>query len=145
MSADDQKSGDRTEPPGQAPSFQVRIPVEWEDADADLPIIYANQVMVSHMGPEFFLTFGVVLPPTTMSGLPDSLIIQPQVRMAIAREAMPSVVKALSDGLQRYREARAAAGTGPGAPGAPGGGGAAGAGGSETGKKGKGGNTAAGR
>ncbi len=91
------------------PSFQVRIPVEW-DEDADPEIIYANQVMVSHMGPEFFLTFGVVVPPMLTDQLPDALHIRPQVRVAVSREAMPSFVKALQDSLQRFQMAQRAGG-----------------------------------
>ena len=98
------------------PSFQVRIPLEWDEQD-EVPILYANQVMVSHMGPEFFLTFGVVTPPMVTDQLPDALHIRPQVRIAVAREAMPAVVKALQDSLQRFQQAQRAGakGTGPGA------------------------------
>ncbi len=84
------------------PSFQVRIPLEWSSA-ADTPIVYANQVMVSHAGPEFFLVFGVVLPPDSPDQMPDSLTIEPQVRVVVAREAMPAIVQALADNWQRFR------------------------------------------
>jgi hypothetical protein len=86
----------------QMPNFQVRIPLEWTDAD-DIPILYANQVMISHAGPEFFIQFGVVLPPSTADELPDSLVIKPQVRIVVAREAMPAIVQAMNDNLSRYR------------------------------------------
>ncbi len=88
----------------QAPSFQVRIPIEWDPSDG-APIIYANQIMISHMGPEFFLTFGVVAPPPTSDTLPDSLRIHPQVRIAVSRDAMPAMVTAMQESLQRYRAA----------------------------------------
>jgi hypothetical protein len=84
------------------PSFQVRIPLEWSSA-ADTPIVYANQVMISHAGPEFFLVFGVVLPPDAPDQIPDSLTIQPQVRVVVAREAMPAIAQALSENVQRFR------------------------------------------
>ena len=84
------------------PSFQVRIPLEWSSS-ADTPIVYANQVMVSHAGPEFFLVFGVVLPPDSPDQIPDSLTIEPQVRVVVAREAMPAIVQALADNWQRFR------------------------------------------
>jgi hypothetical protein len=86
----------------QIPNFQVRIPLEWGSAD-DIPIAYANQVMVSHAGPEFFLVFGVVLPPSTQDELPDAFVIKPQVRVVISREAMPAIVQALNDNLSRFR------------------------------------------
>lgn len=91
---------------GAAPQFQVRIPLEWESGD-EVPILYANQVIVSHLGPEFFLVFGAVVPPPQSDHLPDSLKIHPQVRIAIAREAMPAIVQAMTDSLARYRAADA--------------------------------------
>lgn len=94
-------SGDR-----KAPNFQVAIRLEWDEAE-DVPILYANQVQVSHGGPEFFVVFGVVVPPTNPNELPDALRIQPQVRVVIARDAMPSMVQALSDNLQRYQQSLA--------------------------------------
>jgi hypothetical protein len=109
----------------------VRIPLEWDEQD-EIPILYANQVMVSHMGPEFFLTFGVVSPPMVTDQLPDALHIRPQVRVAVAREAMPAMVKAMQDSLMRFQQAqRGAAGqgqgpTGPTMGGAPSGPGAVG-------------------
>jgi|GEM_PF-3542895 len=88
--------------PLKSPQFQVRIPLEWQDRE-DVPLVYANQVLVQHMGPEFFVVFGVVTPPTTTDQLPDSLKIRPQVRVAISRDMMPSIVQALQDSLQRAR------------------------------------------
>lgn len=94
------------EPPKQtpsAPTFQVRIPIEWEDTE-DVPIVYANQVLISHAGPEFFMVFGVVVPPLNTTELPDSLKIHPQVRVVVSREAMGSIVQAMNDNLQRFRD-----------------------------------------
>ena len=88
-------------PQGQPPTFQVRIPVEWEESD-DVPIVYANQVLISHAGPEFFLVFGTVVPPLNTSELPDTLQIKPQVRVVVSREAMGSIVQAMNDNLKRY-------------------------------------------
>ena len=96
-----------------APSFQVRIPLEWESSDST-SIVYANQVMVSHMGPEFFMTFGVVAPPPSTDSLPDTLRIHPQVRVAVSRDAMPAMVKAMQDSLERYRMALQARSKGSG-------------------------------
>jgi hypothetical protein len=90
-------------PTGQPPTFQVRIPLEWDDA-ADVPIVYANQVLISHAGPEFFMVFGVVVPPLNTTELPDSLKIRPQVRVVVSREAMGSIVQAMNENLQRFRD-----------------------------------------
>jgi len=86
------------------PTFQVRIPLEW-DEEADVPTVYANQVLISHAGPEFCIVFGFVVPPLNTSELPDTLRIQPQVRVIIAREAMPAIVHALTDNLRRAQAA----------------------------------------
>jgi hypothetical protein len=92
-------------PPGQQhPAFQVRIPVEWSD-EGDVPLVYANQVLVTHSGPEFFIVFGVLVPPPNPTELPDILKIKPQVRVAVARDAMPGFVQALNENLRRYQEA----------------------------------------
>jgi hypothetical protein len=90
--------------PAALPAFQVRVPVEWDEA-ADIPIVYANQVLVSHGGPEFFVVFGVVMPPTSPDQIPDSYRIRPQVRVVISREAMPAIVHALHENLARYQAA----------------------------------------
>ena len=87
------------------PNFQVAIRLEWEE-DEDVPIVYANQVQVSHGGPEFFMVLGVIVPPTNPNELPDALKIKPQVRVVISRDAMPSIVQALNDNLQRYNQTR---------------------------------------
>jgi hypothetical protein len=44
-----------------------------------------------------------VLPPDAPDQIPDSLTIQPQVRVVVAREAMPAIAQALSDNVQRFR------------------------------------------
>ena len=92
-------------PQAQPPTFQVRIPVEWEESD-NVPIVYANQVLISHAGPEFFLVFGTVVPPLNTSELPDTLKIKPQVRVVVSREAMGSVVQAMNDNLKRFHAAQ---------------------------------------
>lgn len=92
--------------PQQHPTFQVRIPLEWEERD-DVPIVYANQVLISHAGPEFFLVFGTVIPPVNTTEIPDTLKIKPQVRVVVSREAMGAIVKAMNDNLRRFQESQA--------------------------------------
>ncbi|MBK8538662.1 MAG: DUF3467 domain-containing protein [Ardenticatenia bacterium] len=87
----------------QPPAFQVAIRLEWAD-DETLPVVYANQVQVAHGGPEFFITFGLLRPPTNPNDLPDVIHIRPQARIAIARDVMPSIIQTLNDNLQRYQE-----------------------------------------
>jgi hypothetical protein len=94
---------DSMPPTSPIPSFQVAIRLEWDDGE-DVPIVYANQLQVSHGGPEFFLVFGVIVPPANPTELPDALKIKPQARIVIARDAMPALVQALNDNLQRYRD-----------------------------------------
>jgi hypothetical protein len=99
----DPNAGDPNLPERQGPAFQVAIRLEWAEDDT-LPMIYANQVQVAHGGPEFFLTFGLLVPPTNPTDLPDVIQIRPQARIAIAREVMPAVIQALNDNFQRYQE-----------------------------------------
>jgi len=87
------------------PNFQVAIRLEWDEGE-DVPIVYANQLQVSHGGLEFFLVFGAIVPPVNPTDLPDVLKIRPQARVVIARDAMPAIVQALNDNLQRYRDAQ---------------------------------------
>ena len=96
---------DHTANPAAPPQFQVAIRLEWDEGQ-DVPIVYANQLQVSHGGPEFFLVFGVIVPPANPTDLPDVLKINPQARIAISRDAMPAIVQALNDNLHRYREAQ---------------------------------------
>ena len=100
MTNQNQPGPERREPPPPQPSFQVRIPLEWDES-ADVTTVYANQVLISHGGPEFCLVFGFVVPPLNTAVLPDTLHIQPQVRVVIAREAMPAIVQAMNDNLRR--------------------------------------------
>jgi hypothetical protein len=58
----DQPGPENRDPQQAQPSFQVRIPLEWDDA-ATVSTVYANQVVISHGGPEFCLVFGFVVPP----------------------------------------------------------------------------------
>jgi len=87
----------------QAPEFQVAIRLEWAEDEAT-PVVYANQVQVAHGGPEFFITFGLLVPPTNPNDLPDVIKIRPQARIAVARDVMPSIIQALNENLQRYQE-----------------------------------------
>lgn len=88
----------------QMPAFQVAIRLEWTE-DETTPVVYANQVQVAHGGPEFFITFGLLVPPTNPNDLPDVIKIRPQARIAIARDVMPAIVQALNDNLERYHDA----------------------------------------
>ena len=104
--ANDKSPQGNNPPDRRPPNFQVAIRLEW-DEDNEVPIVYANQIQVSHGGPEFFVVFGCVVPPSNPNELPDALKIQPQVRVVISRDAMPSMVQALNDNLQRYRNSLA--------------------------------------
>jgi hypothetical protein len=116
----DQPGPENRDPQQAQPSFQVRIPLEWDDA-ATVSTVYANQVVISHGGPEFCLVFGFVVPPLNTAQLPDALRIQPQVRVVIAREAMPAIVQAMVENLRRAQGAqpRPAAPTGQAPAGTP--------------------------
>ena len=96
---------ERRDPQQPQPTFQVRIPLEWDET-ADIATVYANQVLISHGGPEFCIVFGFLTPPLNTAQLPDTLRIEPQVRVVIAREAMPAIVQALHENLRRAESGR---------------------------------------
>jgi hypothetical protein len=88
-------------------NFQLRIPVEWADGEG-LDVLYANQLVISHGGPEFFMVFGVLEPPPVGTDVPDKMIIRPVAKIAVSREAMPGFVHAMHENLQRWRAAQSA-------------------------------------
>ena len=81
--------------------------VEWENADS-VPTTHANQVVVSNLGGEFFLTFGEVAPPVpslTGDSTKDVVLkVKPLVRVAIAPGPMLEIAAAIQKNLQKALE-----------------------------------------
>jgi hypothetical protein len=84
------------------PAGQV-IRLRWA-SDADLATHYANQVHISHVGPEFTLIFGEAhLPPRNQGEQYDTeLPIRPIVRIAVAPEVMIQMREVIDRNVDAY-------------------------------------------
>jgi len=90
----------------------IKISLQWPER-VDLPTIYANHLLISHAGHEFFLIFGEVTPPvwteatTERLRKSESIEIRPVAKIAISPEAMPAIVKAIQgmEGSRQLHEA----------------------------------------
>src|SRR4051812_26606154 len=80
----------------------VEIPVSWA-LGQDIPTQYANQLLISHGGPEFILVFGVLTPPLTLdpTAIPDKIEIQPVVKIAVTHEVMMQFSEAIQRNIQK--------------------------------------------
>ena len=87
------------------PPTEIKVPVnlKWELAE-DVPTIYANQLLVSHAGPEFYLIFGelVSINQDDPFAVPKSLSVKPRIRIAISRELMPAIANAINENLGNF-------------------------------------------
>ncbi|NOR04746.1 MAG: hypothetical protein GQ575_00360 [Deltaproteobacteria bacterium] len=81
----------------------VVLPVKWGDV-TKAPTVYANQLLISHMGSEFYLIFGEI--SAIFHGgkeqLPESLEIQPRVKIAITRKNMIAFAKVIQQNTQDF-------------------------------------------
>ncbi len=90
----------------------VEIKIVWPETVKDLPTIYANQLLISHAGPEFFLVFGIVTPPVPPAdrepdlGEMDALEVSPVVKIAVSAEAMLAMAGTIKTNVERYRESK---------------------------------------
>lgn len=78
-------------------------------SDEDIPILYANQMLVSHSGgTEFHIVFGHVSPPITVGleeeELPDSVTIKPITKLVMSPDVMRSFAKAINTNLELYEK-----------------------------------------
>lgn len=85
----------------------VKIPLRWPE-NVNLPTIYANQLFISHVGPEFFLIFGEVTPPLWTEVSPKkvdalgSLEVKPVAKIAVSQEAMPAIAKVIQENVEQF-------------------------------------------
>lgn len=81
----------------------VVLPVKWGDV-AQSPTIYANQLLISHTGSEFYLVFGEIsaIFPGGKEQLPEGLEIQPRVKIAITRENMVAFANVIQQNTQDF-------------------------------------------
>ena len=89
----------------------ITVKTTWsEEAVRNVPTFYANQLLITHGGPEFLLVFGIVTPPLTsltreaaiedMDAVPVSAVL----KIAISPEAMIVMADAIQRNVESYIE-----------------------------------------
>jgi len=94
----------------------IGIPIRtvWpKDAISEAHTIYANQLLITHAGPEFFLVFGVVTP--VLAG-PDEeldiaelgpLTVTPVAKIAVSPDTIAAMAEAIQSNVETYRKIKA--------------------------------------
>ena len=89
---------------GQEDKSQDGVPFRlvWDRKNIDeAPSAYANQVLITHSGSEFYLIFGEAMPPIILreEDLPPEdqreVMVKPVAKVAIAKEAMEGIASAI--------------------------------------------------
>ena len=82
----------------------VVIPVYWKAPDG-LPSLYANQLLISHAGGEFYLFFGEETPPLALKAedVPDHLQVVPVAKIVVAPEAMLRFAEAIQANIEKFK------------------------------------------
>jgi hypothetical protein len=84
------------------------IALVWRPSE-DLPTMYANQMLISHSGPEFYLIFGEVI-TSAVSGDPfretpvTELPVKPLVKIAITPTMMIEMANIISGNVEKFKE-----------------------------------------
>ena len=80
----------------------VQILTHWGSSE-HTPTVYANQILITHAGPEFYIIFGELVPPLILKkeDLPSKLEIKPVARMAVSREAMRLFAEAIKSNVEK--------------------------------------------
>jgi hypothetical protein len=85
----------------------VAIPIHW-NFDKDIPTIYANQLLITHMGGEFYLIFGEVDFPVTYGiesdEVPDVLKVNPVAKVVVTPSNMKLMSKFIQINLDNYKK-----------------------------------------
>jgi hypothetical protein len=84
-------------------AFQVLL--RWGALD-QAPTIYANQLLITHTGGEFYLIFGEVSPLGLIDkdNLPTQLEIKPIIKIVITPENMPAFAKVIQQNVENYKK-----------------------------------------
>jgi hypothetical protein len=83
----------------------LSIKLAWEDA-SEIQTTYANNLLITHAGNEFYLIFGemAIITEFDPNNLPDQLSIKPVVKIAITPENMERFSKAIEENMKTYKE-----------------------------------------
>lgn len=86
---------------------EIVIPLRWGSFD-HLETHYVNHVIISHVGPEFYVLFGELTPPfpkqrgISQEELPEHVKIIPKVKLALTPRAMLAIAEAINTNITRY-------------------------------------------
>jgi len=84
----------------------LAIPMRWR-AISETTTIYANNLLITHGGGEFYLIFGETIPPiildTTVDKIPEIVDIKPVVRIAVTPENIERFADAIIKNIEKYR------------------------------------------
>lgn len=83
---------------------KVEVKLVW-DKPAEAPTLYANNLIISHSGNEFYLVFGEMEPWLELepSTIPIELRIKPLVKIAISNENMLKFTKIISGNVNNFK------------------------------------------
>ncbi len=83
----------------------VAIPTRWESPE-QAPTIYANQLVVTHVGGESYLVFGEIIPPLILGPdkepLPEFVPVKPRVKIVVTPEHMIIFTKAIQQNVENF-------------------------------------------
>jgi len=83
----------------------VAIPMRWKSTK-DILTVYANHLMMTHAGGEFYLIFGELLPPVILDSekdkLPEYVEIIPVAKVVVTPENMMNFAKAIQVNLENF-------------------------------------------
>lgn len=83
----------------------VTLPVKWGKAD-NIPTVYANQLIISHVTQgEFFLFFGEMTPPAILNptDYPEYLEVTPVAKIVISPENMLRFAEVIAGNVENFK------------------------------------------
>lgn len=83
---------------------KVEVKLVW-DKPAEAPTLYANNLIISHSGSEFYLVFGEMEPWLELDSslVPIELRIKPVVKIAISNENMLKFAEIISGNVNKFK------------------------------------------
>ena len=83
----------------------LEIKIRWGDA-TEISTIYANNLVITHAGSEFFLVFGEIPPILELDKdkIPGELVIKPVVKLAITPENMSKIAEVISTNVANHNK-----------------------------------------
>ncbi|MBI3360733.1 MAG: DUF3467 domain-containing protein [Chloroflexi bacterium] len=83
------------------------VPLKWTGVD-DVPVNFANNILIQHTDHEFIVTFGYIQPPIVLTESDadsiNSVACLAVARIAVSPTRMPEILRALSENYEKYRE-----------------------------------------